>query len=157
MIPVWKGPVLTLLSTVSMQERRLETTPVTVQIALARLRNNYSLVPFIKQERSSENIVPVVPDLKSPFQILTLKQYIYLVVSLKIENFLCASHFSLGLLNPYQHTDCRIALESIGAAAFPDFRICCLYAKVQVCREIKNSSNCWKSRRCKMPLSYLLS
>lgn len=78
MIPVWKGPVLTLLSTVSMQERRLETTPVTVQIALARLRNNYSLVPFIKQQRSSEN---VVPDLKSPFQILTLKQYIYLVVS----------------------------------------------------------------------------
>lgn len=40
---------------------------------------------------------------------------------------------------------------------FPGFRICCCYARVQVCRETKKSSDCWRSRRCKMPLSYLLS
>lgn len=54
----------------------------------------------------------MAPDLKFQFQILTLKQYIYLVVSQQIEHFLCVSHFSLGVLNPYQHTDCRIALLS---------------------------------------------
>lgn len=75
---VWEGSVLTLLSTDSMQERGEKTTPVTVQTALERLRNNYPLVPFIKQERSLENMAP---DLKSQLQILTLKQYIHLVVS----------------------------------------------------------------------------
>lgn len=77
MIPVWEGSILTLLSTHSMQERRQKTIPITVQTALERLRNNYTLVPFIKQERSLENMIP---DLKL-FQMLTLKKPIYLAVS----------------------------------------------------------------------------
>lgn len=78
MVSVWEGSIVTLLSTNSIQVRTEKTTPVTVQVALERLRNSYPLMPFIKQERSLENMAP---DLKFQFQILTLKQYIYLVVS----------------------------------------------------------------------------
>lgn len=62
MRPVWEGSILTPLSTDTVQERRQKIIPVTAQTALERFRNNYLLVPFIKQERSLENMAP---DLKS--------------------------------------------------------------------------------------------
>lgn len=135
MIPVWEGSILAPLSIDTMQEREQKTIPVTVQTALERFRNNYPLMPFIKQERSLENMAP---DLKSVSNPDTQEVYLS---SCFIENRklpLCLTFFSWFLESVLTHWLQDRPGQVLEMQLFQASGYCSCYARVQVCKEVKN-------------------